>query len=58
MLMGSVCENGFCKLREKCARFTARPNREYQDVRTFSIKEDGTCKMFFDKSRRGYMVKT
>lgn len=43
----TMCKGGNCPLKEKCKRFTATANPDYQSYFVEVPFKDGSCKMFW-----------
>ena len=43
----SMCLNKDCPIKEKCYRFMARPDHQYQSYTSFNYNEEG-CHFFYE----------
>lgn len=49
----SMCLNEECPLKDRCYRFTATPNEDWQSYAEFAPDENGECEAFRDNGEEG-----
>lgn len=48
----SKCSNKLCTLKEKCYRFTCKPNEYWQSYAEFSQDDEGDCEYFISNKEK------